>query len=109
MEAEVLQNKMLEKLNANRRIHVQKEREKKKETIGLVFITAEKRGKVSSSHMRATFLNMQLCYHETHEEQCECSESWKVETMQKGKKTKQKTFFKVLKPVFSLSSNLCFT
>ena len=36
--------------------------------MGLVFITEEKKGKGSSSHMRATFLNMQLCYHRIHEE-----------------------------------------
>lgn len=47
---------------------------KEREPIGLVFIKAEKRGKVSSSHMRATFLNTQPCCHETQEEPCECRE-----------------------------------
>lgn len=36
--------------------------------MGLVFITDDKKGKGSSSHMRATFLNMQYCYHRIHEE-----------------------------------------
>ena len=37
--------------------------------MGLVFITErKKKEKGSSSHMRATFLNMQLCYHRRHEE-----------------------------------------
>jgi len=47
--------------------------------MGLVFITQEekeKKRKVSSSHVRATFLNMQLCYHRIHEEKVVVEVVW---------------------------------
>lgn len=56
----------------------------------LVFITEHKKkrgGKGSSSHMRATFLNMQLCYHRIHEERWEGANKKKRRVVGTGKRT----------------------